>query len=200
MSRLLSRAEMDLAELVDKGCNRPALECVHVTEKHSEVTNGHYLVRIPACPMDPKEFPAVPGIGNGAGDILIQGQALAGAAKAVPKKSSIPILNALHIGKSEDGSVVTASTDLESPCVRTSKPPETTFPDCDNVIPNAKEGAMQFALSSTYLKRLAAFVEKHGRGKAPAIRFMVNDDSTAVRMEFETEDGQALIVLMPIRY
>lgn len=203
MPRLLSRAEMGLAGLTVKAdYHRPEMEHVHVTEKYSEVTNGHYLVRVSACSIEDKDFPVVPGMGDGAAtEYLIPGEVLTKAAKDVSHKSSIPVLQTLHVGTTGEKTVLT-STDLDSPQVRTFQTPDAKFPPCDKVIPEDSEERLKFALSATYLKKLAAFAEKHGNERSTPIQFSVDPKAgSPVRMVFRGQDGEEiLIVLMPTRY
>lgn len=203
MSRLMNRAEMDLAGLAGSDASRFSTCGVHVTDKHSEVTNGHYLVRVPAEPMKAEDFPVVPGMGNGGSiDAIVPTGALQSAAKAVPKKSRIPVLAALHIGVGEKGIVLT-STDLESAHVQPTQVIEGKFPDCDKVIPAESECHVKVAFSAAYLKALAAYVEKHGQGRSPAMQISIDPKhpENAARIEFNLEDGQkGLAVLMPMRF
>jgi hypothetical protein len=204
MAQLISKAQAGLAELVIKDESRIAMQGVHVTAKYAEVTNGHYLVRIPAPSMNQSlaDFPAVPGMGNGSkAESIIPAQPLKDAVKGL-KKTAIPILEYIHLGETKDGMTLT-TTDLETPSVRTVKPIDMQFPACDKVIPEIEKDKPTVCLSAAYLKALATYVVKHGRGNAPAIRLYIKDAESPVRMEFALEEGDydqfGTIVLMPIR-
>jgi len=193
---LLNKAELNLAKLASTDESRFALQGIAVQPSSTVVTNGHYLVSIGHIEGFAEEnFPETPGLTHAKlqGTALVSRDAAIGAAKALPKKSTIPILQTAALGEDK---VLYVNT-LDS--VQTFKSDLTgTFPQWDRIVPTAKPKA-DIVLNAGYLELLAKFIKENGL-KNVAVRLTVYDNQTAVRFDAVTEDNQNLLAfLMPIR-
>jgi hypothetical protein len=197
---LLTKSELALAALASKDASRYTLQAIAVDKQETVVTNGHYLLAVEHTAQPDSDFPAVdgavPASPNGK-PILLTAESATAALKALPKKTPIPTLdNALL---AENGKLVT--TDLTNTQTFAGHV-EGTFPNWQMVVNQDKKPKAQVVLSAQYLKLIAAYLEKHGKGEdSTPVRITVYDDSTAVRFDCRTEDGRNILaVLMPIRY
>jgi hypothetical protein len=202
---LLNKAELNLAKLASKEESRYALQGIAVQPKHTVVTNGygHYLVAVTHCPLANAEetFPATSGLehkkleeGKVSETVLLSTSAALGASKALLKKTSIPVLALAALGT--DKTVYVNSLDA----VQTFKSDATgTFPRWEGVVPTGKPKA-DIVVNAEYLENLAKYIRENG-GDLPMVRLTVYDNSTALRLDAKTREGQDIMgLIMPIRY
>lgn len=166
----------------------------------SVATDGRMLAMVEdqkGRAMGPEEFPAntVPtDCVNSAKSALIPSSIIDDAAKSLPKKSTLPVLQTIAVvmGKTETALV---TTDLETPIVRKARCIEGAFPNYESVIPKGKAN-FTVAFNTALLGKALKIAEKFGL--------------TSVHMEFTSplapmkivgeRDGQVLtLVVMPHR-
>ena len=196
---LIDRAQAGLGVFTSSDSGRYALNYLHVTKDHVESSNGHVLARLNHDGLTSDDFPVVEGQATEGADLLIDPDTLTKAIKSTPKGSTLPILETVHAGVNPVGETVLTTTDLESPSVTKVKSADTSFPDCDKVIPN--KAPITIAFSARYLGQIAKWAQAHGKlGKGTPIQFHVKDKDSAARLQVELEDSrEALFVLMPVR-
>lgn len=102
-------------------------------------TNGHVLLIVTdTAPMDDADFPIVAGAefhGNPDKPVLMPADIVTKMIKAMPKRSTLPILGAAQLARNGSPDTATlASTDLQAPTVATIKPSDATFPQYDRVL------------------------------------------------------------------
>lgn len=204
----LDKACLDVAGFASPDDGRAyTTTAVNLTRDYAEATNGHYLLRVPLPDQKiVKDMPAMMtrGTVNG-GAVQVPAEALTAAAKRMPKKERIPVLNMLHVGQDGEGRTLLTSTDLETTAAADVAKVETRFPDTSKVIPAAdKPGVHVLNLNAKYLRALAAFAEKHGGGydTGHVVTFFVSDDpANPVRIEIPLADGRgtAYGAIMPVK-
>ena len=200
---LLNKSELELAKLAPTEESRYALQAICVQPESSTITNGHYLVSMKHSELANSEenFPVTPRLehkklqdGPAREHVLVSKDAAIAAAKALGKKTSIPVLATAAIGTDKTLYV----NNLDS--VQTFKHEASgTFPNWQSVIPTGKPKA-QICVNAAYLEMLAKFLREQGN-KPTAVRLTIYDDSTSLRMDAKTASGQdVLVLLMPVRF
>ena len=198
---LLTKAELNLAKLAEERASRYCINGIAVQPDHTVVTNGHYLVAVTHSTLSDKNYPETEGLvpkelENGPAvkeTVLLNAKAAIDAAKALPKKTKIPVLGCAAL--STDRTLFV--NDLES--VKQFKSDSSgTFPQWEKVIPEGKPKA-EIVLNAEYLEMMARFVREHGPD-VPAVRLTIYNDSTSIRFDSYTPDGQEILaLLMPMR-
>ena len=197
---LLSKAELNLGKLADKDESRYTLQAIAVDSQCSVVTNGHYLVTVEHGQFKDADYLATPGLEpavlNGKPKLIHRETAIA-ASKALPRKSTIPVLDTAAL--STDGKLYV--NDLENVQVFT-KEVTGTFPNWQMVVPTGEpKPTTEIAFSSEYIELLAKFFREHGEKDRPSVvRFTFYGNDHAMRIDGQTKEGQKVMaLLMPIR-
>lgn len=151
---------------------------LHSVKVHSdgmlEATDGNMLMRVrDKYPQKDEEYPRCPNTAEEIigclTSILLPVPLAEKLMAALPKKATIPILNAVQIGL-RDGKRIGVATDLEVPCVVDLEPAntDTHFPTTDRV--HVAEGqrtpVIRLTLTAEMLTRLAKIATTVGRAKA----------------------------------
>lgn len=172
-----------------------------------EATNGHYAIRVPASRYPGSDFPDVEGRGGPlSGPVMIPAETAKATEKALPKKSTIPILSCAYVGNG-GGSAKIATTDLETPIVRTAPQSRSKFPDLDSVIPEVTDKSIRIGMNAEYLRDIAAYALKSGNGRAAVMVELIIPDPDLEQasdkpLMFHVRvpgDQKATVVLMPMR-
>ena len=199
---LLSKAQADLKSFASKDASRFALGNIHVTSEYAEATDGHILLRVPHDGrMDPCEFPAVNGIGEGFnGDgVLVEPGALEKAFKHTDPKARLAITGYVHLSVDEKGAPILTATDLETSVHVRQKKIDAEFPNTDQVIPQEPR-PLSACLNAELVKKLADWACKNGKGNMPTIRLYIASPSSAVLCKISRDDSSsAVAVLAPVR-
>ena len=201
---LITKAELELAKLAAKDESRygKALQCVAVDKEQSVVTTGHYLIAVKHGTFSEQDYPVTEGLEHAAPNgkpILIHRDTALNAAKALPKKNTIPVLGCAALGK--DGKLFV--NDLERVQSFAGQVTE-TFPNWQAVMPKPDEKvAVKFAVNADYLSALCDYISKqHGSDNyhAPVVTITVYAADKAIKLEATTKDGQEIVqLLMPVR-
>lgn len=169
---MLNKANFIVTEFASKEESRYTLQAIQVRPEATVATNGHYLAWVSTDGQDPANFPVIEGFPGGDKywkPFLLDVESAKQIAKALPKKTTIPVLQyaAVHVNgvtvESPDGtktqdqdkgiqSVSLAVTDLERPQVFRPRVPEGTFPNFQAVIPDwEKDVAFEITVDARYL-------------------------------------------------
>jgi hypothetical protein len=197
---LLNKVSLNLALLASQEESRYALQAIAVEPEVCCVTNGHYLVTVAhqtAVPVE--QFPQTDGLESATvkGTVLIARDAAISAAKAIPNKTTLPVLKTAALGT--DGKLYVNQLDS----VQSFKGEASgTFPNWRMVMPNGKP-VTEICISADYLETLAKFIRANSgnvKGRATAVRLTVYPDGKPMRLDARTSDGQDIMaVLMPMR-
>ena len=104
---LLNRSILNLAKLASKEASRYTLQAIAVEKDQAVVTDGHILVTVGnTSPAADDSFPQVAGLehktfseGPMIENVLVSRETALAALKALPKKSTIPVLANAAMGK-----------------------------------------------------------------------------------------------------
>lgn len=202
---LLSKATLGLAKLASKEASRYTLGGICIEAKQAIVTDGHTLVVLSHGTEQHKDagFPETPGLehkvlsdGPMTEQVMVSRDAALAALKALPKKTTIPVLANAALGV--DGKLYVNS--LDSVRSFTHKL-EGKFPNWRAVMPAAsKQVVGQVAMDARKLKALAEYIIDNCDERTPTMRITLYGESDAVRFDARTEAGQDVTALiMPIR-
>lgn len=198
---LLTKAELALGKLASKEESRYALNAIAVTATETQVTNGHYAVRVKHSGHERENWPVgkVPvefATVNGR-PILLDGNVAAKASVAISKKVTIPILSVAALAT--DGTLHVNPLD-EPPLTFDAKSnAETGFPNLDAVMP-AGEPKVRIGLDAKYVRMLAEYFERNGDARSAVIELNVYDAERSVMLRGRTAGGEEIVaLLMPRR-
>lgn len=176
---------------------RQALCGVHVRKDGTlEATNGHMLLRVA-----PPEWPSseLPGHwpNDPMTDKVLAADSVRAVAKALPKKSNLPILLCAAIGPNGGPdtakAVVNIAEDEQTIGMRLMPG---TFPETDQVMPKG-DPIVRVQLSAAYLKDLASCADRWN-GIGGTVTFTIYSPETAVGVECSGE-RPITGLLMPMR-
>lgn len=159
---------------------RPALQNVLLDNGVALATDGHVLFRVGATKQyqEPDDCPKI-GITPKNSRVLIYKDSADQLLKAIPKKSSLPVLHGFWTGTNGSKEIQAVATDLDcNTAVRTSEP---EYPDIEKTWPEG-EPYFEVAISGTILKQLAEFV-KQARPENP---------NQNIKLTFRKEQGKAI--------
>lgn len=201
MKRLMSRHELALARFVDDGVGR--YMNLAVTDKHTEVTNGHYMIQVAAPQRYPAdEYPCAPKGTIAKSKRVKRGNvcylspdAAASILKSLPKKPNVPVLgHALIVA--DDKLTQLASTDLSGWNVKTNVASGEKWPEMKTITPRKRPKAYA-GFSVEYVAELFTYLKSAG---AKVARFDCYGPDKPVRITGTLEDGAAVtMLLMPMR-
>ena len=200
---ILNRTNLELAAFASDDETRPALRSVHIGRGYTEATDGHVMMRVAIPDLDANEFPSIEGMdctSNGK-EALIPADAAKTMAKAIPRKSTLPILQNLvwDARDSTDTELKFAVTDLDTVQRFNPRPVEGPYPPVDNVIPKDNR-VFQFSVNASKLAKALAFVAKHTEDfQNNRVRLTFYGPNRAVRLDAKSKDGQQIIgLVMPL--
>jgi len=198
---LLTKAELNLAKLASKEESRYSLRGIAVQPKETVVTNGHYLVTVQHSGLSEENYPVTAGLehkklvdGKVSETVLVSSESALDAAKALNKKTSIPILATAALGTDKNLYV----NNLDS--VQSFKHSmEGKFPVWQSIVPTGKPKA-EIVLNANYLELLAKFIRENSTGAIPVVRLTIYGDKTAIRLDTPSGEQAIMALLMPVRY
>lgn len=197
---LLNKVGLNLAALASKEVSRYTLNGLAVRPKDVAVTNGHYAITVSHQAMPETSFPETAGLEhkhlvNGLVNetVMLTREAALGAAKAIPKRVTLPCLGFAALGT--DNTLYVNQLDS----VQTFKGKlEGTFPNLEQVMPIGKPVA-EVCLSAEYIEMIAKYM-RSASDRSVAVRLTIYDNGRPVRFDARTPDGQNIMaVLMPMR-
>jgi len=203
---LLTKAELDLARLTPKGESRYMVNGIAVRERDTAATNGHWAVTVAHSAFADDDYPQTAGLEhatpNGTAALLHRDTAL-GALKALPKKTTIPVLACAALGK--DSRVYVNTLDSVQTFGKEGGMGG-QFPNIEAVIPKDDKPLAVVGLSAAYLRELADFIERHGaedsrsgERRCVGVKLTIYGAERPVRFDAKTKDGQdVMALLMPV--
>lgn len=199
---LLDRAN-DISAFASTDESRYVINGIFVNGKTTEATDGRILIRVPFVETPHDEFPVVANVTHQREQVIVPIKPLKEAlAKADANKSKLPVLNCVRVSTRNNVSglkIQMATTDLENERLIESKPIDGNYPNIDQVIPTA-EPTLAICFSANYLKLIADYAIRHGKGDQHPVVFKFTDALSALRYEVKLEDGRTAVgVLMPMR-
>lgn len=153
---MLNKHNLEIA----KGCTTEPcpynLEVVRVTPKYTVTTDGRQLIRVTAPVAEAETFPTVVGVAPPTEDFepfLLEASDALRIAKALPRKTTIPILSNAAISGATDGNyAVIVTTDLQCSQTFTVGKTQGQFPDCERIIPDAEGADFTADIDASILK------------------------------------------------
>ena len=201
---IYNRNNFSIASLCS-GESRYYLNGVHFTPEHTEVTNGHYLVRVSA-PFSGKslkealnDLPKVehhePKKENGNGEecFIFPATACVEVERAIPKEKTLPQLNNAWITENtnkEEVEFVTYDMNTTRP-VKAQKI-EGKWVNSEAIMPKDKP-EMTLGFNPEYMFKICKLFQKM---KLRQVRLDIYGEKKAMRMIGKTEDDQEVIVLL----
>jgi hypothetical protein len=210
---MLNVHNLNIAALASSEEIRFTLNGILVAPDRTVVTDGHCLVQVttPTNNGDVSNFPQVPGMGEVTDKfkpfIMPRAAALA-LAKAIPRKSTIPVLCHAAVAASSTTEIVTMGcTDLEKATVLPIRPCAGNFPDVSRVMPKPDDAIFAIILNLSLLTHVLSVITKmHPASSAsspgfPAATFRFYGHDRQVRIDFSNSDtGQDITaIVMPCR-
>jgi predicted DNA-binding transcriptional regulator AlpA len=204
---LLNKHNLNIAALCSKEQSRFTLNALYVTPTATVETDGQQMVLVTLPPETKAEtFPELPNSPKAVDDwkpFLLPASEAAVISKALPKKSTIPVLQCAAVTDETDanGHSAIAITDLEMARVFRTKKPEGNFPDYERVIPKSEAAEFQISLNAAILAKIMKQIESfQPDNRTPACTFSFSDAKSPVRIDATGGDNQQLTaVVMPMR-
>lgn len=198
---VLNKFSLDLVVLAEGG-GRHYVDGLHVTSEFTEVTNGHYAMRISNVQIDPGEYPLGP---NGEKlytepiDIIVPTEVVKRIQKNLPTKIHIPILKHAVPGantKADKSSAEFIMYDLTVWSPISFKPDDARYPNIDAVMPK-DQPELEIGFNPEYMIKICQQFKKNG---VTGIRLSLYGPANAMKLEGKnTETGQDIVViLMPV--
>ena len=186
---------------------RTIIRGIRVTKDFTEITNGHYAVRVYTPFQDciestVKDLPDVGEHLNVATDFescVIALRVAKEVEKAIPAKATFaPILENAWITQRTDAKHIefcTSDLDITKP-IR-AKVEDIRYPDIDAIIPTKKEPEYVTAFSAEYMMKICQQFKRMGINCVDIDFF---GKESAIKMSGKTAEGQKLlVVLMPMK-
>jgi len=193
--RTFNKNNFSIASLVGR---EKKYEEIHITDGYTEVTNGHFLMRVYSAETEKGDLPESP-VGSKPNEDPIDTTISCLSAKkicdAIPK-THMPILNAAWQGSNSNEEFIEfLTTDLDSWTPVAARRSAKSFPDTDKVF---SKGTPQtkIAFNVDYMKRLCEQLTRMGIRTA---KLNIYGKEEAMEMKAQTDDGQDVtILLMPV--
>ena len=202
---MITKLALELATLCSKEESRYTLNGIRVEPGRVCETDGHQMVVYDFIPESAESFPEVDGakaVGTFKPFTLGKDAALQ-VAKALPKKSTIPVLQQAAIVGDPDknGEVKFMVTDLERHQGFTAKKLEGQFPDYNRVIPKAEDAKLSIGVNAELLRGVLGYLSKvaDSSGRCPGVLMHFYDEQSAIRIDAKSDQGHAIGVVMPMR-
>lgn len=203
----LDKSARALLPFVSRDVTREILTAVHVTPDYCEATDSYRLVRITHRDQmtDPENYPRVAGRSVvsevPASGVCIPAESIQKALAGIPKKKSLPVLEQVALEITDHYANLT-TTDLEQTVTNQARLIEGTFPNVQQLIesftPKDGDTSVTVAFNATFLKEVAAAVEKFGRNVP--IEITLQDPLKPALIRAKNENGQTLTaILMSVR-
>ncbi len=201
--RLLNKANLELAELTEKDSSR-GLDVIRVTEDFTEATDGKVLVRVGLPNEDADDYPVIDGVPRNGGnpDVLIRQDQASALAKAIVRRTTLPILQ--HAVVAVDGDkVIAATTDLEKQTILPTAGElrvNGNYPETDVLIPPEDRPAVKVPVNAKILLSVLKYIVKHTEYPHQITIEVPMKTTEALRLTTKTRHGQPVMALvMPRR-
>jgi len=199
---IYNKHNFEIAKLCTKESRYHVCDVVHLTESFTEVTNGHYLVRVESAKENPEGLPSRSPddkpIAADKTDIVIPVDTATAIEKALPKNSSIPALkNAWITDRSNEKATDIMTTDLELDRHFTiPKNGDHQYPSTKTIWPEDKNKVISIGFNPDYMKRLCDIFTKQKLGVVTLSLY--GKDAVMLLEGKNTDTGQkTTMLLMP---
>jgi hypothetical protein len=211
---LLNKHNLNIAALCSKEESRFTLKAILVTPEASVETDGHQLIKVTLPNLKVESFPDIankPKPVDTWKPFLLPASEALNIVKALPKKSSIPVLKCAAVTEATDqnGHASILVTDLEMTREFNPKKPEGNFPDYERVMPKDEEVEYRTAfnpeLLGRVLKQVQDFISEDKTVRRGIRHFngcilSFTKPNGALRIEAKNDEGQTMTaVVMPMR-
>ena len=188
-----------VVEGCSKGESRYNLHSVLFEGKYAISTDGHILIKAPLIEFDGEDLPADTEVSPPIEPVTIHKDTIKKALKVAPSKSSIPALNYTFISVKED-KVELISTDLDTVNKIEQRLEEINFPPVEEVIDSEGEKAtLEISFMVDVLEKALTIARKLTGNRPTPLKFRLFDDVTGAYIRFQTDNGEALMVVMPCK-
>ena len=175
---------------------------VHVTNEYTEVTNGHYAVRV-STPKDGKEMVSEFPLLNGKEPVeleedgcIISSKFAKAVGDAIPKNLSLPVLQNTVAVESKGDDIEFAVTDLDVTRFLRGRKIDSKFPDIDAVI-HKEDGEFVISVDPDYLIKV---MQQYKKMKIKTARFDFYGQNSAIKITGKDDKEQkCLSILMPVK-
>lgn len=173
---------------------------IRITSNFTEVTNGHYLFRIPTPDVNKDDLPMCNEIlVEKKVNFVITSEAAQDIEKNIPK-SFMPILENAWLVESEDKETVSfVMTNLDAKKKISSRPLNVCFPDTDSVWPKGP-AVVEIDFDLDYMIKLCQQFAKSDNRQVKILRLKIYGASSAMVLESTKDDEQKpKALLMPCK-
>lgn len=202
-----TKESLEVRIACSKDETRPALQNVLLKDGVSLATDGHVLFRVGKvgnydASLHPEKQT---GIKLKNCQVLISNESAEKLRKAIPRKTSLPILEGFWLGLNKDKSLCAVVTDLDNSTSVSAVAckTKTDYPNVNSVWPTGKPVKItEIGFSATILKKLAEFVKK-ARPNNPGETIKLTFYGATKGVVFDAginEKGQKIDgIIMPLR-
>lgn len=199
---LYNKNNFQIADLAPKDA-RYYQNGVHITKNYTEVTNGHYAVRV-STPKDKEkiveEFPLLEGkkpVELKEGGCVISSTFAKAVGDAIPKNQDLPVLENTVTVESGDDDVEFAVTDLEVTRFLRGKKLFGKFPNIDAAIPK-EDGKFIISVNADYLIKI---LQQYKKMKIETVQLDFYGEDLAIKLSGtdKDKDQDCSAVLMPVK-
>lgn len=184
----------------------PHLNAVHVTDKATEVTNGHYIIIVERPDVSVKDTPRSKlhrPLKRAKVDLLISRESAKLVLASIPKTVSMPILAHTWLGANTKGDMAEfISTDLDTWRPIMVRTVEGKFPDSASLLKSNGVGRKRWRTNvwfdPGYMKKVC---EAYLAAGVKAVKLSVKDEKSAFRFMARSPETSQLVtvLLMPIQ-
>jgi hypothetical protein len=176
---------------------------IRLTEKFTEVTNGHYLVRVSTPKgIDVKELPRDKihrPYTNKRIQIFLPLEAAKKIAAGIPNSSSVPLLNGTWLGSNTSKELAEfLTTDLSTWNASTFTLEDHKFPDTDKLLRKKRRAKLKVGFNTRYLRDIFDTLLKMGF-ESTLLEFRGDKEPVRILASKIGEDQDVVALLMPIK-
>jgi len=183
--------------------NRYYQNGIHVTNKYTEVTNGHYAVRVSTPKNAEKMVEDFPMLDNKKpveleeDGCIISSKFAKAVGDAIPKNPNLPILENAVLVESAEDMVEFAVTDLDVTRFLRGRKIDRRFPDTNSVIPKG-DGKFIISANPDYLIKI---LQQYKKMQIKTVRFDFYAENEPIKITGTNADKEqeCLVVLMPTK-
>ena len=208
---MLNRHNLNIVKLAAKQESQHQLTGLRVEPGRTSVTDGVRLMTVTTPGFPIADYPDLSGtLGvkptKQFEPFTMDAETALKIAKAIPKRSSIPILGVAVVGEASNanGSAQIAVTDLENPQVFSTAKLDGQYPDIDRVIPaKGTKPLVKIGLDARMLagmlQQVVSFHDDVRKGQEVYCELSIYGPEVAMRLDCHNNWQEMVGVLMPCR-
>jgi len=177
--------------------------CIRITNDFTEVTNGHYLLRVSSKEEKKENLPEIDNLKSSKRkiDTIISADSAKEIEKAIPKKHWNAILNNVWIGQNTNKETIEfISTDLDTWKPVIARKRIEKYPNTDKIIADKLKDkpSAEICFSSTYMEQIC---QQFRKAEINSIKLSFYGANKAMKLEGTKIEGnqKIIVILMPIR-